>query len=311
MEIMAEKKQRFSYEQSLKSMDTEEFIDLKFYRPLGYMWALFFERLGISPNAVSVMSIFLGVAAGILFYFDDLWINVIGMLLLIWANTYDSADGQLARMTGNFSRFGRILDGACGDIWFITIYAAICLRLTPEWGIYIWLLGAFAGFWHSKQASMADYYRNFHLFFVKGKHGSELDDSGKVKKELDELRFFKDPIYTTFTWFYYNYTRKQESVTPNMQVFRHTLREKYRDGLIPSGLNEAFRAQSKPLMKYTNILSFNTRVIALFASLLIGMPWLYFVFELLVLNSLLFYMVLTHERICRNFNNRLITGEEQ
>ncbi|MEG1188454.1 MAG: CDP-alcohol phosphatidyltransferase family protein, partial [Bacteroidales bacterium] len=58
---MADQKQRFSYEQSLKSMDTEEFIDLKFYRPLGYLWALFFERLGVTPNAVSVMSIFLGV----------------------------------------------------------------------------------------------------------------------------------------------------------------------------------------------------------------------------------------------------------
>ena len=194
MEVMTHQKKRFSYEQTLKSMDTEEFIDLKFYRPLGYMWALFFERLGITPNVVSVLSIFLGVAAGILFYFDELWINMIGMFLLIWANTYDSADGQLARMTGNFFRFGRILDGAGGDIWFITIYAAICLRLMPQWGIYIWLLGAFAGYWHSKQASLADYYRNFHLFFVKGKNGSELDDSSKVKKELDELRFSKDPV---------------------------------------------------------------------------------------------------------------------
>ena len=311
MEIMADQKQRFSYEQSLKSMDTEEFIDLKFYRPLGYLWALFFERLGVTPNAVSVMSIFLGVGAGILFYFDQLWINVIGMLLLIWANTYDSADGQLARMTGNFSRFGRILDGACGDIWFITIYAAICLRLMPGWGIYIWLLGAFAGFCHTKQASLADYYRNFHLFFVKGKQGSELDDSEKVKEELAALRFKKDPVYTVFTWFYYNYTRKQESVTPGMQAFRRALRKKYHKGAIPAEISDDFRSQSKPLMKYTNMLSFNTRVIALFASLFIGMPWLYFVFELIVLNGMLFYMVLTHERICRNFTNRLDAGEKQ
>lgn len=310
MDVMTEQKQRFSYEQSLKSMDTEEFIDLKFYRPLGYLWALFFERLGVSPNAVSVISIFLGVIAGVLFYFDTLWVNMLGMFFLIWANTYDSADGQLARMTGNFSRFGRILDGACGDIWFITIYAAICLRLTPEWGIYIWLLGAFAGFWHTKQAAMADYYRNFHLFFVKGKTGSELDDSHKVKKELASLRFMKDPVYTVFAWFYYNYTRNQERVTPDMQAFRQTLRSHY-NGSIPSGLNEAFRQQSKPLMKYTNMLSFNTRVIALFVSLLLEMPWLYFVFELVVLNSMLFYMVVTHERICRNFNNRVITGENK
>jgi hypothetical protein len=57
----------YSFEQTLKSLDTEEFIDLKFYRPLGYQWALFFERMGITPNVVSVMSIFLGVIAGVLF----------------------------------------------------------------------------------------------------------------------------------------------------------------------------------------------------------------------------------------------------
>jgi len=50
------------------------------------------------------------------------------MLLLVWANSFDSADGQLARMTKQYSPLGRILDGMSGDIWFITIYLCICLR---------------------------------------------------------------------------------------------------------------------------------------------------------------------------------------
>ncbi|MDO5572107.1 MAG: CDP-alcohol phosphatidyltransferase family protein [Bacteroidales bacterium] len=297
---MTEKKPQFSYEQSLKSLDTEEFIDLKFYRPLGYRWALFFNKVGATPNFVSVLSIFLGVAAGVLFYFSNIWLNILGMLLLVWANTYDSADGQLARLTKNFSKIGRILDGACGDIWFITIYIAVCLRLYPTWGMYIWLLAAFAGFWHSKQASLADYYRNFHLFFVKGKNGSELDDSESVEKEYKSCKFSNDPLFKIFMWFYKGYTKKQESVTPQMQLFRKCIKTKYNEQ-VPSALAEEFRLQSKPLMKYTNMLSFNTRVIALFISLLIDMPWLYFVFEIVVLNIMLFYMVIKHERICRYF----------
>ena len=95
----------------MKSMDTEEFIDIHFYRPIGYQWALFFNKLGVTPNAITIASIFIGIAAGICFYPKDLIINVIGMLLLIWANSYDSADGQLARMTGQKSALGRILDG--------------------------------------------------------------------------------------------------------------------------------------------------------------------------------------------------------
>ena len=54
-------------------------------------------------------------------------------------------------------------------------------------------------------------------------------------------------------------------------------------------------------MKYTNILSFNTRSIALFVSILLGWPWLYFVFELTVLNILLVYMVTRHEKISKGF----------
>lgn len=71
------------YRQSLKSMDTEEGIDLAFYRPIGFAWAYLFRRLGITPNAVTIASIILGIAAGICFYYDSLAINCIGMLLLI------------------------------------------------------------------------------------------------------------------------------------------------------------------------------------------------------------------------------------
>ena len=132
-------KQKPTLESTLKSMDTEEFIDIHFYRPIGYRWALFFNKFGISPNTVTIASIFIGAAAGVCFYPHNLTINIIGMLLLIWANSYDSADGQLARMTGKKTPLGRILDGTAGDIWFISIYAAICARLTPQWGIWIWV----------------------------------------------------------------------------------------------------------------------------------------------------------------------------
>ncbi len=62
-------------------------------------------------------------------------------------------------------------------------------------------------------------------------------------------------------------------------------------------------------MKYTNILSFNWRVIALFTSLFLRMPWLYFAFELIVLNALLVYMIVRHEHICRDFTKELKDGK--
>ena len=313
MEQHAEKTST-SYKDSLKSLDTEEHIDLWFYRPIGYAWARLAARLGITPNVITIASIFLGIGAGVAFYFSDLWINIIGMLLLVWANSFDSADGQLARMTGQYSRLGRILDGMAGDFWFITIYIAICLREihTSEFFIahhwVIWVLAIATGICHAKQASMADYYRQFHLFFLKGKDGSELENLSDLEKKYKDIpwkgNFWKKLTMAT----YVNYTRQQEATTPSMQKLRRELRSRFGSGAIPQSFRDDFRSMSLPLMKYTNILSFNWRVIVLFISLFASMPWIYFVFEFTVLNALMIYMVLRHESICRRMTQKLKEG---
>ena len=290
---------------TLKSQDTEEWIDLIFYRPIGYRWALFFKKINVSPNTVTILSIILGVAAGIMFYFSNLWINIIGMILLVWANTYDSADGQLARMTGNYSRVGRILDGAAGDFWFISIYAALCLRMMPEWGFWIWILAAAAGFFHTKQAAMADYIRNVHLLFVKGKNGSELDDSDKLHEQEKQLTWKNNFVEKLFMIFYIPYTKDQERWTPRLQRFRFRLKSVFGDEEFDTDFREDFREASKPMMKYTNILSFNVRVIVLFTCIFAGVPWVYFIFELTILNILLIYLLRKYGNICEKFDIRL------
>lgn len=307
--------EKVTYRDTLKSMDTEEHIDLAFYRPIGYMWALLAKKLGVTPNAITIASIFLGIGAGIMFYFPELWLNVIGMLLLIWANSFDSADGQLARMTQQYSRLGRILDGLSGDFWFATIYIAICLRenvTSPFFSQHhwvIWTMAVVTGFCHAKQAAMADCYRQFHLYFLKGEGGSELENGDELKKKLNTLSWSKNFWKKLTMTFYTNYTLQQEATTRRMQELRKELAVRFPDGKIPQSFRDAFRKKSLPLMKYTNILSFNWRTIALFTSLFIGMPWLYFIFELTVLNFLLVMMVIRHERICRNFTKELKDGK--
>lgn len=310
-ELKEKKKKSGGYKDSLKSMDTEETFDLIFYRPIGYVWALMAKRLGITPNAITIASIFLGIGAGIAFYFNNIWINLLGVVLLVWADSFDSADGQLARMTKQYSRLGRILDGLSGDIWFFAIYLAICLRenVTSEffsnhhW--VIWVVGAVTGFCHATQAAMADYYRQFHLFFLKGKEGSELETASLLWEKYHSLSWKKNFWSKLTLAFYANYTTGQEKRTPWMQRLRKTLKEKYGNE-IPQNFRDEFRKLSKPLMKYTNILSFNTRSFALFAAILIfQMPWLYFAFELIVLNIVLVYMMARHERMCRRLNEEL------
>lgn len=301
---------RNDYRNSLKSMDTEESIDLIFYRPIGYLWARLARRFGISPNAITIASIFLGIGAGILMYFPDFWVNVLGVLLLVWANTFDSADGQLARMTKQYSKFGRILDGMSGDLWFIAIYIALCLRINNSSEFFgehqwvIWIVAIVAGVCHAKQAAVADYYRQFHLYFVKGEAGSELTTTNQIDEEFAALQWKGNFWKKIFMFFYRHYTANQEVLTPQMQQLRRSIKSHFGE-MVPIDFREKVRARSKPLMKYTNILTFNTRCIALFISVLLGCPIAYFIFELTVLNLLLVYMMRRHENICRKYKEQL------
>ena len=303
------------YQASLKSSDTEEWFDLHFHRPLGFLWAKLFEKLGVSPNAITVASIFMGVAGGVMLYFhqpDLAWLNWVGMLLITWADTFDSADGQLARMTQQYSRMGRILDGVSGDFWFAAIGFALVFRelhfgdcitgphFFEEHAWLIWTLGILSGVSHALQAAMADLYRQFHLFFLKGSQGSELDSAAKLKEQYHQLSWGRNFFNKLVLFFYSGYTANQERWTPNMQRLRRVLAEKFGEDGVPSQeFRDYFRSLSKPLMKYTNILTFNTRIIACFIAVIINAPWLYFVFEIVVLNILLIYMIARHEGICK------------
>lgn len=307
---LAEEPEKTSaFENSLKSNDTEEQIDIWFYRPIGYQIALFCAKVGLRPNPVTIISIFFGVAAGILFYPQQLWINVIGMLSLMFANSLDSADGQLARMTNDKSRFGRILDGVAGDFWFIAIHIALCLRSMDEgWSAWIWVPGVVAGASHMIQSAMADYYRNVHLFFIKGTNGSELDNSRDLQKEYDEMSWTRQFGMKIVARLYLNYTKEQEFFSPKLQKLLVVVKEKYQNGL-PAKLITDFRAQNKPLMKYTNIVQFNTRVIFLFIWLFLDQSWIYFLFDIFILNPILIYMIVKQEQVSNHFYKKIIAGE--
>lgn len=294
---------------TLKSAETEGPFELYVTRTPGYLWACLFRWTGIHPIAVTLMSIVIGAASGWFFYSEELWMNFIGMGLLVWANWYDCADGQLARMTNKRTLIGRILDGFCGDVWFFFIYLFLCLRIQGHdipfigvrWGIWIWLLGAWSGLHcHGRQCAIGDYYRNIHLYFLLGPQKAELDSSMAIRKEMTELKWNKSEwFHKLYLYFYARYTGSQEAQTSSFGKMIRSLKEKYGNNL-PEALRNEFCKESRPLMPLTNILTFDTRVIVLFLCIGVGVPWLYFIFESTVLELIRFYMIRRHEAICKN-----------
>lgn len=313
-----------------KSNDTEEWLDRVFTRPIGYLWAKFFERLGVHPNVVTVLSIFIGISSAFFFVHGSwrtedsagLMLNIIGILLMMWANFYDSADGQLARMTGKKTQLGRILDGTASIIIFVPVYCALVWRsyqyhnMEFQWlhiadternaaiyGLIIFGIALFSGFvCHGGQCRLADYYRQIHLFFLKGESGAELSTSTRQQQLYDAMPWRGHLIEKTFLKTYVNYTRQQEKATPAFQRLMQRLHDLYgKADNAPESFRNEFRKRSLPLIPLTNILTFNTRAIALYVCCLVDLPWFYFVFEIVVMSALCGYMRSRHEQMCNEF----------
>ena len=304
---------------SFKSEDTEEWLDVHFTRPIGLAFALMWKKLGVHPNAITILSVFLGIGAAWMFYHTDVIHNVMGVILLMLANFCDSTDGQLARLTNQKTLIGRILDGFSGDVWFFAIYFALCCRMMPQfmpasnmkWGIAIWALAFVAGIMcHSPQASLSDYYRQIHLLFLKGKSGSELDtyeqQRGNYLKASQVDNPFMRLISKAFYYNYANYCRSQEKRTPAFQKLKKELADRYGDlDNMPEALRKDFLDASRPLMKYTNILTFNVRAICIYATCLLNIAWVYFLIEIIPLTCLYVYMHRRHEHICISIFNKI------
>ena len=301
-------------QQSFKSNDTEEWLDVHFTRPIGLVFALLWNKLGIHPNVITVLSIFLGIGAGYMFSFRDLAHNIMGVLFLMFANFCDSTDGQMARLTGKKTLIGRILDGFSGDIWFFCIYIALAYRLMDQyipftdtkWGIWSWQLMVVAGILcHSPQSSLSDYYRQIHLFFLKGKENSELDNSQQQLALYEEEKKKGNLIPQLFYYNYAKYCRSQERRTPQFQSFFKEYQTKWRQGVNLDAIKTKFLDGSRPLMPFTNILTFNTRAICLYISCLIDKPWIYPLFEITVMYTLYIYMHRQHEKLCHSLSKEM------
>ena len=246
------------YKATLKSAETEDWLDYHVIRPFCYYLSCLFARLDIHPNTVTIASMFFG--AGSAYFF---------------------AHG----MTGKKSRMGRILDGAAGFIWFFPIYSALVYRFylhhdiefgwlglsdTPTNALIatgvVFLLGLISGIKGlAGQQRLADYYIQVHLFFLKGEKGSELDNSKRQREIYAGMTSDTPLVERLFQKSYIDYTLNQEKVTPQFQRLMKKIIEKYGSAdKMPQSLRDDFRSQSLPLMKWNGLLTFNFRSFWLF-----------------------------------------------
>jgi len=322
------------YYQTLKSAETEDWLDFHVIRPFCFQLARLFARFDIHPNSVTIASMFIGAGSAWFFaqgsfYYDGalgLLYNFIGIFLLMWADFFDCTDGQLARLTGKKSHVGRILDGLAGFTWFIPIYHALVWRFylhhdlefswlgipdTPQNALIatmlVYIIAIISGFQGmGAQQRLADYYIQVHLFFLKGEKGSELDNSARQREIYEQLPADTPAYERSFQKSYIDYTLKQEKATPQFQRLMATMREKYGSvDQMPEPARQQFHDKSLALMKWNGLLTFNFRSFWFFLFCLLDVPVLTFVFEIVGMGLLTEYVRRRHERFSRQIADTL------
>ena len=224
-------------------------------------------------------------------------INIAGILLLILCEAIDSADGQLARMTGNYSKAGRIIDGIGDNLKFVSIYIHLTLRIIGNSGQW-WIFGiAFlAGISHSTQGAIADYFRSCYLHYVVDPLKGDLESLESIESQYRSLSWSRSFFDKLTARLYLNYNKQQNYFIGTYRKIFFRTTSRYGTS-VPAWFKELYRQANAAQIKYYNILTTNTRLVVLFIAILTNCLWLYFAFEVTVLNGFLCYVVWKQKRI--------------
>lgn len=163
---------------AFKAFEIEELADIYFFRPLGLVVARCAERFGVTPTQLTILSMLPGIMGGILL--GDQRLAYFGFALIIIYSVFDSADGQLARLTGQVTELGRVLDGVGGYVTYAAIYISICAGLLYQGAsgtIVIW--AGLAAIANTVQAQMYEYHRHHYALIVVKRHVPR-DDPAKI-----------------------------------------------------------------------------------------------------------------------------------
>ena len=290
-----------------KAREVEGAFDVYFYRPLGFRLAEFFAHLKVTPAGVSLLSGLCGVMAGHLYFYSNLSTNIAGMVLHVCANALDNADGQLARLTHQASRKGRIIDSVADHLGFASVYIHLTLRCafagaSPT----IWLLAFGAAISHALQGAAADYSRAAFLYFTGGGR-TEIDSSSALRCDYRKLTWKHRAWDKLLLALYLNFTLQQGWLAPGLKQLRNTVSTAF-NGKVPGWLEQRYRDKARPMLKWWRLLMTNTRMLILFLVLFLGQPVYYFWFELIPLNLLFVYLIARQEKMADSLERPVTAG---
>jgi len=138
----------FDIEKIHKLPKNHRFFDVNDFWYFPNRWVLrVLYPLPVSPNQITFLALVMGIiSAG--FYLSNSTNSLICAAIFLYAKLFlDNVDGNLARVRGEESRFGRFFDSFTDFSVTLTVYLAITMRLVEEGSNpSLWWLGGVAMF---------------------------------------------------------------------------------------------------------------------------------------------------------------------
>ncbi len=284
-----------------RTSEIEEPTNLYVIHPISRSLVTVLARWGVRPNAVSVAGMVLGGAAGGAYYYYASWpATLAGFLLMVGWHIADGADGQLARLTGQTSEIGKVLDGLCDHLAFAAVYVGLTLAASQSFGGWVWGVAALAGVSHLVQASAYEFQRQSYDFWVHDRASARIVMPDELRRERGERR----GLARLFDGLHLAYLRLQHRIAGVDAGLVADLGAARRNGR-GAEVAEAYRASHLDLVRRWSVLCSNYRTIAIFVACLAGNPLYFFLFEIALLNPALVALRVAQARANRGLLGRL------
>jgi len=277
-------------ELALKGRGVEEWLDLHFFRPAGIRVARALYPTRITPDQVTLVCLLLGLVAGHLMVYRSTLLTGLGVAVFIVSDIFDSADGQLARLRGTSTRFGRILDGVSDNLRFLNLYLHLLVRLILDgWSGGAIALIVTAGISHALQSAGADFMR--HAFLEAGEgEGGELDlpDAAATAPTGGFWRRVAIRAYRDYV------ERQARMFSASVALIRRLRVEG-----VSNGFRAGYRAAQQRQVTWCALIAQNVRFVLLAFTVVPGHPAAYLWVTVGPLNLVLLWLWWVHERNAR------------
>ncbi len=259
--------------QVFKAWEIEENLDRFFFRPVAVVFTAAFLPLRITPNQVSVGGMLIGMASVFFLFGPSLPALALAVALLWIAEVLDAADGQLARLQKEPSRYGRIVDGVCGTLQFVVIYLAMAGVLYQRTGDWLFAaLAVLAGVSHSLQSALYDFYRTEYIRIVKKREAADPDGPEALARAQREEERHAGPAKTALLTIYRWYAHRQVWTTPTYQPLLRAIEARFHGRPVSDRFAALYGARQRKMVRWWNYLGPNVHLLLLTAAILVRRP---------------------------------------